>query len=209
MRCTKSSPAGVLAVLCALALAPSASVSAQRFDRDGTLWFGFGLGAGSAALDCTGCVDGRDPGVTGYVRFGGAPTGSLLLGVELDTWLRRNDDVDQRLQSLTATAHWYPSQRLGLWLGASAGFTRYTEMFTVDDVATYGPSIGASAGWEHWLRPALSLDASVAYLRQLSGELEMNGTGLRQRARANLARLAIGILWWTARAERVGPGDHR
>ena len=181
----------------ALALAAPTALSAQGVERSEALWLGVGLGGGSAALTCEGCAEHRDEGVTGYVRFGGALTPDLLLGLELNTWLRRNDALDQRIQTLTVLAHHYPVNGRGLWLGAQAGFARYSERFEADDadVATSGAVIGASVGWELWLRPTLSIEPSVIYLRQLTGELEMNGFALHEPARLNLVQAGVGIIW--------------
>ena len=185
----------VLAI--ALLLATPAALSAQDAERSEAMWLGLGLGAGSVALDCAGCADNRDEGVTGYLRFGGALTPDLLAGLELNTWLRRNDALDQRVQSLTALAHYYPMYDRGLWLGVQAGFARYSEKFENPDadVATSGAVVGASLGWELWLRPTLSIEPSVTWLRQLTGELEMNGFSLREPARLDLVQAGIGIIW--------------
>ena len=182
-----------LALLLLLAL--TTSLPAQDAARSDAMWLGLGLGAGSAALKCQGCVDRREQGVTGWVRFGAALTPDLLLGVDLNTWVRRNDDVDQRIQSLTLLAHYFPIRRRGFRVGAHAGFARLSERFEVDEIATSGAVVGASLGWELRVRPSLSLEPSVTWLRQLTGELQMNGFPMREAATLNLAQVGIGLIW--------------
>ena len=179
----------------ALVLTLAARLPAQDTGPGDALWLGLGLGAGSAALDCSGCADHRDEGVTGYVRFGGTLTPALLLGVDLNTWLRRNDAIDQRIQSLTVLAHYFPLRAHGLWLGAQAGFARLSEQYDADEMATSGGVVGASLGWEVQLRPSLSLEPSVTYFRQLTGELQMNGFPSRVPATLNLVQLGVGVIW--------------
>ena len=178
-----------------LLLALPAALPGQDPARTDGMWLGLGLGAGSAALECEECVDRREEGVTGWVRFGGTLTPDLLLGVDLNTWLRRNDDVDQRIQSLTLLAHYFPLRSRGLRLGAHAGFARLSEQFEVDEIATSGAVVGASLGWELWVRPSLSLEPSVTWLRQLTGELQMNGFPMREPATLHLVQVGIGLIW--------------
>src|SRR2546425_11022474 len=68
-----------------LTVAPAAR--AQYPQRREGFWIGFGLGYGSANIDCDNCASGaRTGGVTAFLKLGGTPSRNVLIGGAINGW---------------------------------------------------------------------------------------------------------------------------
>ena len=92
--------------LCAvvlLALSPVTVFAAPPQTRKG-FWLSFGLGYGSARVECDHCVaGGREGSVAGWLRLGGTIGHKLLLGWEVNGWLKNDKGRLQTSEDLTRT----------------------------------------------------------------------------------------------------------
>src|SRR5256886_7767395 len=101
-----------VALGCGAAAAPAQYPQAQ----DG-FWLGFGLGYGSAGVICDGCNRAsRQDGVTGFVKLGGAPSRSLLIGGAINAWGHSDGNATETMANVTASLYLYPRPRSGFFV---------------------------------------------------------------------------------------------
>jgi hypothetical protein len=115
-----SIPILLWAALPALLQPAVASADMQAHVRDG--WFlGVGLGGGSAAITANGNTSDREGGGAGSFRVGYAINPKIGLGVESNTWLKSQDNVDLSFTTYAATLFYFPSEGLILRGGIGGG----------------------------------------------------------------------------------------
>jgi len=91
--------------------------------REG-FWIGFGFGYGSAdlkspTLDSLGAT-GREAGATGFVKLGGTLSKSVLLGGEVNAWVKSEGGVTFTVGNVSAAAYFYPAPSRTFTSGATA-----------------------------------------------------------------------------------------
>jgi hypothetical protein len=128
-----------VAVVGLVLLLAASQVSAQAPRREG-FWGSVGAGYGTAQLTCDNCGDvAREESVTGLLILGGALSSSLLLGLELDAWVKSIDGDPFRLGSVTGILQWYPLGKTpffvkgGLGLAYARGDLRFPNSVFVDN----------------------------------------------------------------------------
>ena len=142
----------VVAVSILVMLGGSTAVQAQgtaeeMWYRDG-FWFGFGLGATYAQIDCSPCgtLLPDDPWEGGlgfglYLAMGGTLHANLLLGGEINLYGKRNSSQqrDATLCALAAVLQYYPWAVSPFYLKGGAGFG--------GSIMAGGPGLIESGGW--------------------------------------------------------------
>lgn len=184
---------------------------APIYGRQGT-WFGAGLGAGSTSLHCQICdnADVGSRGSSGYVRAGTTVNGRLLVGAELNAWMRSDQGGKQRVLTLTGNGYWYPNPRHGYYFKGGLGVSRYKQ-WAVDDnnqdlstgIATGGLTGQVGAGYEIRVNPKMSFVPFLNLIGTARGTLytERNdGTQFERNKLPNKAnvlflQLGMGLTW--------------
>ena len=184
---------------------------APMYGRQGT-WFGFGLGAGSTSLHCRICADSGvgSRGTSGYVRVGTTVNGRLLVGAELNGWMRSDQDGHQRVFTLTGDGYWYPNPRHGYFFKGGLGLSRYKQ-WSVDKnnkertngISTGGLTGQVGVGYEMRVNPKMSFVPFFNLIGTARGTLstESNDGAQFQRNRldtkANVLflQLGMGLTW--------------
>ena len=175
------------AVLCVgLAASP---LAAQHEHRG--FWIGFGLGAG---VNLTTTLDNESPaGVTGYLRLGGTPSQSILLGFESIGWALEEDYRG----NATFTVIGYPA-RQGLFLKGGVGFAilNHTESSgntTIStDVSGFGLTTGL--GYDFKIGRNIYLVAGADVLTQFFKEQTAPGLGNIPGTNVILV-MTLGLTW--------------
>jgi hypothetical protein len=183
-----------------------------RYARQGS-WFGIGFGAGSASLHCQICDNSEagSRGTTGYVRAGTTVNGRLLLGAELNGWMRSNEAGNQRVVTLTGNGYWYPNPRHGYYFKGGFGVSRYKQWQTEgegEDETSNGLSTGGltahvGIGYEMRVNPRMSFVPFFNLIGTARGTLSTesnDGTRyernrLPNRANVLFLQLGMGITW--------------
>ena len=129
--------------------------AAPMHDRSGYS-LSLGLGGGSNALSCAGCVSTRETGASGYLRVGKGMTPSLMAGVELNGWNKSENQATARTGMLSAIAQYYPSLTNGFFVKAGVGVGRTT----LEDNSTPPSSKLQSTGFGYQF--GLGYDMSIA-----------------------------------------------
>jgi len=106
-----------------LTVAFAATLPAQQPDRQG-FWGSIGGGFGAAKLGCDNCGStSRENSFAGFLVLGAALTPSVLIGLEVDGWLKTINGDPLRLGAVTGMLQWYPSSSLGLFVKGGAGLS--------------------------------------------------------------------------------------
>jgi hypothetical protein len=191
---------------------PEAAIPADApmYARQGT-WLSAGLGAGSASLHCRICDgDQQTRGTSGYLRAGTTVTGRLLVGAELNGWMRSGESGSQRVVAVTGNGYWYPNPRHGYYLKGGFGLTRYRQ-WTRDDnnedlstgLATSGLAGHVGVGYEVRVNPRMSLAPYVDLVGSAKGSMATvrdDGTRFERNrlstgANVLLLQLGVGLTW--------------
>ena len=189
------------AILIASLLAcASASLDAQSARRPNTrkgFWVGFGLGDGSAGVDCTDCPTGRLGGFSGYVRLGGTLSPSILIGFESNAWVHSESGLDQSMGFGSVVALWYPSPTGALYLKGGLGGLTYRADDGFDEYTATAPSVSLGIGYEFRLGrnfsivPYFNTMVSSAVREHLNGVPVSSGEDIMY----SLAQFGVGATW--------------
>jgi hypothetical protein len=183
---------------------------APMYARQGT-WFGVGFGAGSASLHCQICDNDEigSRGTSGYVRVGTTINGRLLVGAEMNGWMRSDEAGNQRVVTLSGNGYWYPNPRHGYYFKGGFGISRYKQWTTNDDnESTNGLSTGGftgqvGMGYEMRVNPRMSFVPFINLIGTARGTLSTesnDGTHYERNKLPNKAnvlflQLGMGITW--------------
>jgi hypothetical protein len=179
---------------------------APAYARQG-MWFSAGLGAGAASLHCRICQGEQETrGTAGYLRVGTTVNRRLLVGAEMNGWMRSGQTGNQRVVALTGNGYWYPNPRHGYYLKGGFGVSRYkqwTHDQNDDDVttglSTSGLAAQVGAGYETRVNPKMSFVPYVNLVGTAKGTMSTlrdDGTRFERNklaTGANLLLLQIGL----------------
>lgn len=194
--------AGLLAVsisaVKASAQAPSADSHTSATDKAPIVRKGFfiggGFGYGSAGLDCNGCPSDRENGPVGYIRLGGTINPHLRIGVESNAWAKTSFGVDEQIAFVTADLYVYPSVSSNFWVKGGVGVAEGKASGDIDELKATGVGIGAGIGYDWSVGGGNFVIVPFAtYLRQLSGNIKLNGSDSGVSANANLLEIGVGL----------------
>lgn len=183
------------ALVAGLAVALSAATAeAQRVPERQGFWIGFGLGAGAVYGDAF--LDDGKLGGAGYLRLGGSPDQSLLIGADLIGWGGSEGNVDVSRGALLGTFMWYPSDTGGFFAKAGAGFSGRQWKYE-EQVQQGGQTVTVSVQNE---KGGVGFGLGVGYDIQLGRNfflvpvLDWVYTGTEGDA-ASLFLLTVGVMW--------------
>ncbi|MGH7753398.1 MAG: hypothetical protein ACREN5_11345, partial [Gemmatimonadales bacterium] len=148
---------------------------------------------------CDLCRTNRGRSLSGYVHAGGRVSNKVLLGGEVQGWLRnRNPEqdrpADERLLAYSVVLYWFPSARYAYYFKGGMGLVTYRIDDGTDRLTSsaLGPQIGV--GWELGIAPHLSV---VPYLNVLvastGAELKFNGTEITGNTSLALIQFGVGL----------------
>ena len=158
-----------------------------------------GLGGGSNALTCTGCVTNRENGASGYLRVGKGMTPSLMMGLELNGWNKTKNNVAGRTGMLSAIAQYYPSLTNGFFVKSGAGMGRTTiedrSVTPYDKLQSTGFGYQFGLGYDMSIARRWSITPYVNYLATAGAKAELNGVTSSEKLDANYVQYGLGLSW--------------
>jgi hypothetical protein len=181
-----------------LAMSPAIVFAAPPQTRRG-FWLSFGLGYGSARVECDQCIaGGREGSLAGWFRLGGTIGHKLLLGWEVNGWLKNDkgrlqttEDLTRSLGSSAIIAVFYPRVASGFFVRAGGGLSyaglppRPTTFCPATDLACLGAidegahgngfGLTAGIGYDIRIRTNLSITPDFTYSRGSPGDLRRKG----------------------------------
>lgn len=148
-----------IALALALVCLTAGSAAAQRPQTRGGFWISGGLGYGSMDLSCgEGCESDRESGTYALLAMGGTRSRSLLLGGELEGWMKEVDGVDLSFGHISAVAYWYPRPETGFFVKGGAGVAGFNvDAGPLGDESETGLALHGGVGYDLRLGSNLSV----------------------------------------------------
>ena len=195
-------PAAASLGLLALAILPPSPPPAwaqhpQRPQRREGFWIGFGLGYGSANISCDNCTSGsRTGGVTAFLKLGGTPSQSVLIGGAINGWSHSSGGATETIGNVTGSLYYYPVATGGLFLTGGLGFSGY-EVDTSPSTSGTGWGFTGGIGYDVRVGRNVSLTPVVSFVYgaledfdvQLGGGGVSRATGWKQ----SVIDLGLGV----------------
>jgi hypothetical protein len=168
-------------------------LAGQRVAERHGVWFGAGVGVGSARLSCSICRGGRDGGLSGYLRLGTTVSPQVLIGGETTVWYHSAAAVDYLLGSVQAVLYFYPARKSGFYLKTGFGLAQYSAKDSQDQVATQALAGQVGVGYEVAINRGLSIVPYANFLGSSGADLKFNSTVSSLSANTSLIQAGVGI----------------
>jgi hypothetical protein len=145
-------------------------------------------------IDCSACSRDRKSGPVAYVRVGGPANPHLRLGIESDGWTTTTFAVDDKIAFVTADLYLYPSITSNFWVKGGFGLAAGKETDLGHEVKATGAALAAGIGYDWNVGHGNFVIGQFAtYLRQLSGNVKIDGADTGVSASTNLIEIGIGF----------------
>ena len=160
-------------------------------------WIGFGVGYGSAGVNCDDCGGEREGSFTGSFKLGGTLSDKVLLGVESNGWLKEQEGVTLTLGSFTGTVTFYPQASSGFFLKGGVGLSYISTDFKDGSlsvsVSKAGWGVLAGAGYDIRVGRNISITPAVNYYYGKPGDLDFEGETVLGGWSQDVVSFEIGI----------------
>ncbi len=181
------------ALIASVLVMGSTELSAQRAAARRGVWFGAGLGMGSARLSCTICRAGRDGGTSGYLRVGATLTPRFLLGAETTLWYHSENDINFLLGSVFAVVYLYPMNNSGFYIKTGLGVAQYSAKDPNDKISTQAIAGQVGVGYEVLVARNLSIVPFANFQGTAGADVRFNNTVSDLSANTSLIQVGLGI----------------
>jgi hypothetical protein len=187
----------VVATLALLVVAAIGGASAQHPQTREGFWIGFGFGYGSASLSCgSGCSftdASKGGGGAGFLKLGGTLSPKVLLGGEVNGWVKDVSGTTEEVGNVSAALYFYPSPKSGFFLKGGAGFATYMLRNGGSSVSTNGFGLIAGLGYDIRVGRMISLTPTGNFYFGSDGDLKSGGTVLIPSVKHTVFDLGLGI----------------
>ena len=158
------------------------------------LFVSAGLGYGAAGIDCAGCQTNRESGPVAYVRIGGTVNSHLRVGIESDGWAKTKFGVYERIAFLTGDLYVYPSMSANFWIKGGFGVAAGKETYQVNEATSTGAAVVGGIGYDWKVGGGnFVIEQFATYLRQLNGNIKVNGVDSGVSPNADVFQLGVGL----------------
>jgi len=188
--------ARIVGVVSILAAGIAGRALAQHPQTREGFWIGFGFGHGSAdlkspTLDSLGAT-GREGGTTGFVKLGGTLSKSVLLGGEVNAWVKSESGVTFTVGNVSAAAYFYPAPQTGFFVkgGVGYGSTRFSNS---RPATASGFGFLAGVGYDVRVGGNISLTPVANFYFGSDGDMTENGTKVISSLKHNVFDFGLGI----------------
>ncbi len=181
--------------LAALAFAPLAATAQEPQARQG-FGISFGLGGGSASVDCSGCDSDRESGFSGYLRLGGYVRPDLLVAFESNGYANSSEGVDVSGGFYSVALQWYPNVDKGFYIKGNLGIAGVVEDYDDgDEITVAAGGLGLGLGYDFRLGRNFSLTPYMNLVFTGNGDVKFNGDSTGIDAKFNLLQIGLGFTW--------------
>ena len=118
----------------------------------------------------------RQGGVTGFVKLGGAPSRTLLIGAALNGWAHSDGSATETMANVSASLYLYPRRRSGFFVTGGVGLSNYHINSTPSWDGT-GWGFTAGAGYDLRFGRDVSLTPVVNYTWGDVGDVNLGSSG--------------------------------
>ncbi len=142
-------------------------------------------------LDSLGAT-GREGGATGFIKLGGTLSKSVLLGGEVNAWMKSGSGVTFTLGNVSAAAYFYPVPKTGFFLkgGVGYGSTRFSNS---GSATASGFGFVAGVGYDVRIGANSSLTPVANFYFGSDGDMTENGTKIFSSVKHNVLDFGLGI----------------
>ena len=188
--------ARIVGVVSILAAGMAGRVLAQHPQTREGFWIGFGFGYGSSdlkspTLDSLGAT-AREGGATGFVKLGGTLSKSVLLGGEVNAWVKSEGGATFTIGNVSAAAYFYPAPQTGFFLKGGVGYG--SVRFSNSGSATAsGFGFVAGVGYDIRVGGNISLTPVANFYFGSDGDMTENGTKVFSSVKHNVLDFGLGI----------------
>ncbi len=183
---------GALPLLFGVLAAPALAQETQPRQGFG---ISFGLGGGSAGIDCDGCGSDRDTGGSGYLRLGGHVRPDLFVAFESIGFVTSNDGWDTTGGFYSVATQWYPNVDKGFYLKGNLGVAGVVEDDGFDEIEVAAFGLGLGIGYDIRLGRNFSLTPYANLVYTAKGDVKLNGSSTGIKAGFNLFQIGLGFTW--------------
>jgi len=155
----------------------------------------FGVGRGSAGVECNSCSTDRLNGASGYLRLGGHVRPNLFVGFESNGWLHSDQGVDETVGYYSGVAQWYPNAATGFYVKGGVGITSYLADDGTDQATSGATALTLGIGYDFRVGRNFSLTPYANYLASAKGELLFNDVSTGFNWSINILQLGLGFTW--------------
>lgn len=181
-----------LGLAAALSFGAASDAEAQR--REGQ-FIAVGLGGGVDQISCEVCRGTPEPGLSGFVRFGGTISDRLLLGAEFDLWTRGSDGIRQFMGSLMGVATVYADAEAPFHFRLGAGFVGYRASEDGNALTSLAPGASAGIGYDYPITETLSLTPFANLMIAPYSSLKSDGDLAVRGATLALLQGGLSLTW--------------
>jgi len=176
-------------------LASSAGAAQYPQTRQG-FWIGLGGGWGDAVLscspNCTFTQAAKGGAATGWLKLGGTLRRDVLLGVELNAWVKNVSGSTESVGNASAAVYYYLVPDGGLFVKGGVGYATFRPS---SGSTTSGSGFGlvAGAGYDVRIGRNVSLTPVGNFFFGDDGHVTGGGLPVPQAVKHSVIELAVGI----------------
>jgi hypothetical protein len=181
-------------LLALLVTVPAAAMAQEQQARQG-FGISFGLGGGSAAVDCSGCDSERETGFSGYLRLGGYVRPDMFVAFESNGYVTSSEGIDTTGGFYSVALQWYPNAEKGFYVKGNLGVAGVVEEYGSDELTVAAGGLGLGLGYDLRMGRNFSLTPYLNLVFTGNGDVKFNGDSTGVNAKFNLIQLGLGFTW--------------
>lgn len=186
--------AGRMAAVVAVLVVSGVGRASGQTEREGQ-WLAVGLGPGVDQVSCGVCQGSPNPGIAGFVRFGGTISDRVLLGAEFDGWTRGDEGIRQYIGSLSAIALLYAGPDARFHVKGGLGAVGFRASEEGDALTALSLGISGGVGYDFPIRENLSLTPFASLTLAPFANLKFNGDLAQSGATLSLLQGGLSLTW--------------
>lgn len=187
----------VVAVVGLLVVGALGSAQAQRAQKREGFWIGFGFGYGSSSLSCgSGCSfssSSKGGGGAGFLKMGGTLSPKVLLGGEVNAWVKDVSGTTEEVGNVSAAVYFYPAPASGFFLKGGAGFASYMLRNGGSSISASGFGLIAGLGYDIRVGRMISLTPTGNFYFGSDGDLKDGSTVVIPSVKHTVFDIGLGI----------------
>lgn len=172
------------------------ALSAQHPQTREGFWIGLGGGWGDAVLscspNCTFTQAAKGGAATAWLKLGGTLRSDVLLGVELNAWVKNVGGSTESVGNASAAVYYYLTPDGGLFLKGGVGYATFRPS---SGTTTSGNGFGliAGAGYDVRIGRNVSLTPVGNFFFGDDGHVTGGGLTVPQSVKHSVIELGVGI----------------
>lgn len=177
----------------ALVIGIATPLAAQHPQVRKGFWIGFGPTYGSADATCDGCVSGREGSFGLFIKLGGTLSQKVLLGGEINSWMKDEAGVTTFMGSMAAVVYYYPIATGGLFVKGGPGVSSLQASGNGPDLEGYGWGVTAGVGYDIRVGRNISITPVGNFWYGQPGNIQQSGTTVITGWKQNVFEFGLGI----------------